>query len=333
MMRRPILRSLSVLALSLVLAPGAVATEVDFQVTEVPEVTDLGAPKPLDRAALKQVKGLGMADLEKYATAARFEKFEVAPREKADCWRRLAKEAPSLAAMAEKRAGEWDACATKVEEEFKKRKAAAMASDWKRLFPLLRDGGTPGPARNDFAARFLRAYAETPGVTHGTLMDIRPLLPAGSLKDIVGKYEREGRMFLPIEMNHFVFQSVGLGAGSRIGIDPLRKLHASRDKAWQESGKGKAVQRAIQAVDELHWISGLVEDDKGKTMGLVQSKTGDPVYVPAKRYSDFTSLQSAISGELSSDVANWMMYDPKSPISAPYKAALEAIRGEEVPRP
>ncbi len=333
MSRRPIRLALSFLAFSIVLASASATVAADFQVTEVPDVTDLEAPKPPDRAALKQVKGLGMADLEKYATAARFEKFDVAPREKADCWRRLAKEAPSLAAMAEKRAGEWDAYATKVEEEFRKRKAAAMESDWKRLLPLLRDGRTPGPARSDLAARFLRAYAETPGVSHGTLMDICPLLPAGSLKDALGKYEREGRMFLPLDMNHFVFQSVGLGAGNRIGIDTLRKLHASRDKAWQESGKGKAVQRAIKAVDELHWISGIVEDDKGKTMGLVQAKTDDPVYVPAKRYPDFTRLESAISGELSNDVVNWMMYDPKSPISAPYKAAVEAIRGEEIPRP
>ncbi len=323
----------TLLALSFLLAFAPAVPGADFQVTKVPDVTDVEAPKPFDRAALKQAQGVGMSDLQKYSVAAGLDKSDAIPREKAEGWRKLAKEAPGFAAIAGKRAAEWDAYATKVEEEFRKRKAAAMESDWKRLLPLLVDNGVPGEDKAKGAWRFLLAYKDSPGVDYSAVMDMHSLVPPGKMKDALKDLDREGRVGMAYAISFAVERRIRAGGGAGIGIDSLRKLYESRDKAWQESGKGKAVGQAVKTMNDARWEFRIVEDDKGKTMAMAWPKTGDPPYVSRKRFTDFTSLDAALNGELADDIVNWVMHDPKSPMSAPYKAALDAIRGDEVSRP
>jgi len=321
------------LVLCVVLALVSAASGADFQVTRVPDVTDVAPPKPFDRASLKQAQGVGMADLQKYSVAAGLDKSDATPREKAEEWRKLAKDAPSLAAIAGKRAGEWETYATKVEDELNKRKTVAMESDRKRLRRLLLDRATSDADRTAWTSRFLEAYVKTPGIGCTTAMDLYSRLPPGPVKDTLAECDQIARFSFSISMERAVYKRIEGGGGSRIGIGALRKLYASRDRAWQQSDKGEAVRQAVKAMDDRDWSFRFVEDEKGTTMSLGRRNVGDPVYVPGRRYPDFTSLESGIDGDVADDMVNWILDDQRSPMSAPYKAALKAIRGEEVPKP
>ena len=124
---------------------------------------------------------------------------------------------------------------------------------------------------------------------------------------------------------------LGNGFAGHIGIDDLRALLASKDQAWRDSEKGKTVLKAIAAVDnsplEIHWVS----DEKGWMAVIVLKPDGRQLY-SSDHYPDLISLYNAGFDTLDKAFATWELDDEKSPLSAPYKAAMQAVAGEKLPQ-
>lgn len=141
-----------------------------FQVTNLPAVPVAQAPKDLGQAA----SGLDLSKvdvdaLEKYDAAAMIEKGDADPEVKARTWRELAADAPAFAAMAGKRAVQWEAYAAQkaAADAAREKRVEARDEDWKKLGRLLALGVVSAKDKKDWSAQFLSAYLKSPGLAPG----------------------------------------------------------------------------------------------------------------------------------------------------------------------
>ena len=119
-----------------------------------------------DKASGLDLSRVDVDALVKYDAAVKLDKSGAAPADKAASWRALAKAAPKFAALADKRAREWEQYA--AQEEARRRDAAmrgeARDRDWAKLSRLLSLSVVPESDKTRWSEAFAQAYAETPGV-------------------------------------------------------------------------------------------------------------------------------------------------------------------------
>ncbi|MDD5627942.1 MAG: formylglycine-generating enzyme family protein [Elusimicrobia bacterium] len=134
-----------------------------FEVTSLPAVPEAESPQPWDASA---VSGLDAAAREEYRAVVELDRSPATPDDKARRWRRFARAAPEYAALAEKRASEWELRATRGQavNEARQMRIAARRADWEKLEPLLADGGIPETRKARWTNEFLGAYWKSPGL-------------------------------------------------------------------------------------------------------------------------------------------------------------------------
>ncbi len=169
---------------------------MDFQVSDLPAIARAQAPKALEAGAGElDFRNLDIGALKKYNSAIKLDKSGATPVEKAEIWRALAVEAPKFAAVAEKRAAEWDLYASQeaAAKEAAEKRAAARDSDWGKLSQLLEldDVVVPKANKARWAAEFAKAYLQSPGIEPAAAKDLLPYVESGpmnkALKDLAGK--------------------------------------------------------------------------------------------------------------------------------------------------
>ncbi|MBI5243582.1 MAG: formylglycine-generating enzyme family protein [Elusimicrobia bacterium] len=168
---------------------GAGAQEEMFKVSSLPAVPRAEAPKALGAAGAGGLdfRSMDVEALEKYGAARKFDKGDASAEDKAESWRRLAKDAPKFAEVAEKRALEWDSYAAqkKAAEEAREKRVEARDSDWEKLSRLLALDVevVPEPNKKRWAGQFIEAYLGSPGLEPEMAKAIVPHLPAGPQKE------------------------------------------------------------------------------------------------------------------------------------------------------
>jgi hypothetical protein len=139
--------------------------------------------------------------------------------------------------------------------------------------------------------------------------------------------------FLTMKFNQEIWSGMGdvlVDSANGKSVINWENLKHSKDKAWQESDTGKAVQKAIDAAYGLNLRAKFIKDEKGWTVAMAEYKTEVQAFVSKERFSDLTSLYSEQS-ELVDECLQWLRNGERSPMSTAYKAALNAIREEKVP--
>ena len=192
---------------------------LDFSVSNLPAVPRAQAPKALDSAA--SGLDLGSVDvdaLEKYDAASEFDKGEATPEEKSETWRTLAKEAPKFAALAEKRAAEWDRFAAewKAGEEARQKRVEARDSDWGKLSRLLALKVVPAKDKERWSAQFTGAYLESPGLEPEAAAQVLKYTPAGAAREALAKLAKAASGSEPSS------RPSGRALGARAGIQWVR---------------------------------------------------------------------------------------------------------------
>jgi len=142
-----------------------------------------------------------------------------------------------------------------------------------------------------------------------------------------------GMFFLTMKFNQEIWSGMGdvlVDSANGKSVINWENLKHSKDKAWQESDTGKAVQKAIDAAYGLNLRAKFIKDEKGWTVAMAEYKTEVQAFVSKERFSDLTSLYSEQS-ELVDECLQWLRNGERSPMSTAYKAALNAIREEKVP--
>lgn len=162
----------------------------DFQVSSLPALPRAQVPKALDAASSGiDLSGVDVDALEKYDAVSEFDKGAGMAEEKAARWRILAKEAPTFALMAEKRAAEWDAYGAirKAADEVKVKRMEARDADWAKLSRLLALKVVPAKDKKSWAARFAGAYLESPGIGPAVAAELMKYAADGPSKVALAK--------------------------------------------------------------------------------------------------------------------------------------------------
>ncbi len=181
----------------------------DFQVSasNLPAVPRAQAPKALGSAAAGlDLGGVDVDALEKYDAVSEFDNGEAGPEEKAESWRTLALEVPEFAALAEKRAAEWDRYAAKwrAGEEARLMRVAARDSDWEKLSRLLALQVVGVKDKERWSAHFAKAYLESPGIEPAAAAELVKYMPASTIKEALARLAKSAPAAVP-----------GAAAGSR----------------------------------------------------------------------------------------------------------------------
>lgn len=139
-------------------APGG----LDFQVTALPAVPRVEAPRVLDARLAEGMdfRAVDVEALEALDAAVRLDEGGATPAEKEQAWRDLAKRHPSMKERAIARAEEWRRY-REAEEAREKARAAreeARRKDFERLWRLLQLRVVPEESKRAWAARFVEAY-------------------------------------------------------------------------------------------------------------------------------------------------------------------------------
>lgn len=161
-----------------------------FQVTDLPSVPVAQAPKGLaEVAAGMDLGSVDVSALERYETAAEFEKGAGAAGEKARTWRELAKAAPAFADMAGKRAAQWEDYAAQkaAADEAREKRVAARNEDWEKLSRLLALKVVSAADKADWSGQFLKAYLKSPGLEQGMAKALSPHATEGALRQSLEK--------------------------------------------------------------------------------------------------------------------------------------------------
>ena len=187
------------------------------------------------------------------------------------------------------------------------------------------DPNIPSKSEADSIAQQLAEIADTLG--HSTAV-------VDSLDAVDFQWGRQRSMnILALHLNLAIYATIGAGTASNpVGIDDFRALLAKKGKVWEESDKGKVVVGAIRAADNSYLLDNMkyIEDEKGWAIELVFGANMETVYIAKARTADLYDLEN-FKDEIGVEFADWLLTDPRSPMSAPYKAAVEAARGEEIP--
>jgi len=160
-------------------------TGIDFQVSSLPSVPRAEAPKEMS-AKLSGID-LGSIDVEalgRYDEAFKFDKGESSPEAKAAKWRALAKAAPAYAAVAQKRAEEWELylAEQKGAAEAQQKLIGARDADWAKLSRLLAYDVVPKKDKSRWCLQFAEAYADSPGMAPETAKALTPYVAQGPVR-------------------------------------------------------------------------------------------------------------------------------------------------------
>ena len=119
-----------------------------------------------------------------YNQAFEFDKSNAAAEEKAQAWRRLAKEVPKFAKSAEKRAAAWDRYAALLKEgkDAKERLLRTRDNDWAKLEQLLSLQVIPESDKARWSAQFVRTYWKAPGIEPSMAKALAPHMPRGPMQ-------------------------------------------------------------------------------------------------------------------------------------------------------
>ncbi|MBI5597678.1 MAG: hypothetical protein HY928_16440 [Elusimicrobia bacterium] len=161
----------------------APAGAADFR----PTVLEEPGLSPIEPVKAPESADLTMDDLQRFAMAVEFEEGGAEPAQKAGRWKALAVEAPRLAEAAEARATQWEVKSYELSMRRERAARTARAEDWARLSGLLADDGPSAAEKAEWAARYVRAYEAFPGFGIADLDGLLPLVPAGPLKDRLGR--------------------------------------------------------------------------------------------------------------------------------------------------
>lgn len=168
----------------------AKASGAQFQVTSLPQVPTVSVPAALDaEAAGLDFGSLDVEALEKYDETIKFDKTDATPDEKGRRWRSLAKDVPSYAEAAEKRALAWErfVAEKKAAQEAAQKRIPARDADWKKLSRLLALGVIPEGDKKRWSEQFTSAYLESPGIGAEAAAALAPYLPADKNKEVAVK--------------------------------------------------------------------------------------------------------------------------------------------------
>ncbi|MBI5883606.1 MAG: SUMF1/EgtB/PvdO family nonheme iron enzyme [Elusimicrobia bacterium] len=171
---------------------GAGAQDEMFRVSNLPAVPKAQAPKVFDLGSSGlDLRNIDVDALEKYNDAFKFDKGGASPEDKAETWRSLAKDAPKYAAIAAKRAADWDryAAAQKAAEQAKQERIGARDSDWAKLSRLLamEAGVMPAADKARWSGQFVAAFLQSPGLDPEMARDLAPHVAPGSTKETLAK--------------------------------------------------------------------------------------------------------------------------------------------------
>ena len=119
-----------------------------------------------------------------YNQAFEFDKSNATAEEKAQAWRRLAKEVPKFAKSAEKRAAAWDRYAALLKEgrDAKERLLRTRDNDWAKLEQLLPLHVIPESDKARWSAQFVRTYWKAPGIEPVMAKALAPHMPRGPMQ-------------------------------------------------------------------------------------------------------------------------------------------------------
>jgi formylglycine-generating enzyme required for sulfatase activity len=218
---------------------------VDFQVTSLPELPKAEAPKAMDlRSSGLDLGSIDVEALGKYDEAFRFDKGGAPAEDKAARWRALAEEAPAYAAVAEKRAEEWDRfiAGQRAVEEAKRRRLEARDSDWDKLSRLLSYSVVSAADKQRWAEQFTQAYRKSSaGIEPGMAKALAPHLPQGPARTELEKLAGGSAS---------VF-SKAFEEGFAAGMRKVRQTGAAADIDWVDIPGGTFLMgSAIDDVDE-----------------------------------------------------------------------------------
>lgn len=158
----------------------------DFQVSNLSAVPRAEAPKALDLGASGlDLRNIDVEALGKYDDAFTFDKSNASPEDKAETWRTLAEDAPAYAALAKKRAADWDRFAeqNRAAEEARQKRVDARDLDWEKLSKLLAYKVVPEADKKRWAGQFVGAYMQSPGLEPGSATALAKYIPAGPVKN------------------------------------------------------------------------------------------------------------------------------------------------------
>jgi formylglycine-generating enzyme required for sulfatase activity len=212
-------------------------TDRIFSVTNPPAVPAVEAPEELGQAATGLDLGsLDVDALEKYLAAAKLEKGDAPPADKAEAWRRLAQDAPKVAAVAKRRAADWERVAAqqKAADEAGAARTKARDADWKKLESLLGLESASAADKNGWAEQFLAAYLKSPGLEPAMAKELAALAAPGARRDELEKLAREtSRQKAGIEWVRIPGGAFRMGSGKWSGNFDEKPPHDVTIKPFQ----------------------------------------------------------------------------------------------------
>ena len=164
----------------------------EFHVANLPAVPKAVAPKALGSSAAAGLdfRAVDIDALKKYDAALELDKSaDASADDKAQSWRQLAKDAPKLRVMAEKRAQEWDRYAEqwKAGEEARQKRIEARDADWEKLGQLLVLNVVPEEDKGRWSGKFLRAYRRSPGLEPAMAAELVKHVESGAVHNALEK--------------------------------------------------------------------------------------------------------------------------------------------------
>ena len=167
---------------------------LEFSLTDLPAISRARAPKALESTVSGiDLGGVDVDALEKYDAVSEFDKGKASPEEKAVNWRALGKQTPKFAAVAEKRAAEWERFAAewKAGEEATRKRLEARDADWGKLSRLLALKIVPANDKKRWTTKFVGAYLKSPGIEPAAAVELVKHSPAGPAKDALAKLAKQ----------------------------------------------------------------------------------------------------------------------------------------------
>ena len=160
---------------------------ISFNVTKLGNVPTVEGPRVSDAT----VTGLDFGDvdvegLEKYDTAAKFEKTTAPAEEKAARWEDVVRTSPKFAATARDRAAEWRRYAEdeKASTAARRARTDAREGDWGKLKRLLAISVVGDEDKRKWARAFVDAYGTDPA-DNPHVAELGPWLPRASAERVV----------------------------------------------------------------------------------------------------------------------------------------------------
>ncbi|MFI5348011.1 MAG: formylglycine-generating enzyme family protein, partial [Elusimicrobiota bacterium] len=144
-------------------------------------------------------RALDWTALDKYNAAFEIDNsLDAEPLEKAEAWRRLARDAPKFSNDALTRAAQWENFAgrKKAADEANRRRLAARDSDWENLVRLTASSATSNDDKTRWTVEFVNAYSRSLGLEPSMTPATAAATVAATMRKAMGAraLEKEGGM-------------------------------------------------------------------------------------------------------------------------------------------